>query len=80
MLTQRRRCQRRCFLTCMAADPARVVPPRLALAANPPKVGLMLPLTGSFAPTGRPIEVVCRAHIKRNGPGSKRRATTKARR
>ncbi len=41
--------------------------PRLAVAADPFKVGLILPLTGPFASTGRQIEAACRLYIERNG-------------
>jgi len=41
--------------------------PRLAFAADPLKIGLILPLTGPFASTGRQIEAACRLYIARNG-------------
>ena len=38
----------------------------IALAADPVKIGLILPLTGPFASTGRQIEAACRLYIARN--------------
>src|SRR6188768_834439 len=38
-----------------------------ALAADPLKIGLILPLTGPFASTGRQIQAACRLYIERNG-------------
>ncbi len=43
------------------------VVPRTALAADPLKIGLILPLTGPFASTGKQIEAACRLYIARNG-------------
>jgi branched-chain amino acid transport system substrate-binding protein len=39
----------------------------LALAADPLKIGLILPMTGPFASTGKQIEAACRLYIERNG-------------
>src|SRR5438552_7390661 len=39
----------------------------IAWAADPLKIGLILPLTGPFASTGRQIEAACRLYIARNG-------------
>ena len=36
-------------------------------AADPLKIGLILPLTGPFASTGRQVEAACRLYIKQNG-------------
>src|SRR5258705_3396713 len=41
--------------------------PRLAVAADPFKIGLILPLTGPFASTGKQIEAACRLYIAKNG-------------
>jgi branched-chain amino acid transport system substrate-binding protein len=41
--------------------------PQLAFAADPLKIGLILPLTGPFASTGRQVEAACRLYIARNG-------------
>jgi branched-chain amino acid transport system substrate-binding protein len=38
-----------------------------ARAADPLKIGLILPLTGPFASTGRQIEAACRLYMQRNG-------------
>ncbi len=36
-------------------------------AADPLRIGLILPLTGPFASTGRQIEAACRLYMQRNG-------------
>ena len=36
-------------------------------AADPLKIGLILPLTGPFASTGRQVEAACRLYMKQNG-------------
>jgi branched-chain amino acid transport system substrate-binding protein len=58
---------RRRFLIGTAATFAIASSPRVALAADPLKIGLILPLTGPFASTGRQIEAACRLYIERNG-------------
>jgi branched-chain amino acid transport system substrate-binding protein len=58
---------RRRFLSALAASAAALSAPRLAWAAAPLKIGLILPLTGPFASTGRQIEAACRLYIARNG-------------
>jgi len=58
---------RRGFLTALAASAAALSAPRLAWAAGPLKIGLILPLTGPFASTGRQIEAACKLYIARNG-------------
>jgi branched-chain amino acid transport system substrate-binding protein len=58
---------RRRFLGALAATAAVVSGPRLAWAADPLKIGLILPLTGPFASTGRQVEAACRLYIARNG-------------
>src|SRR5580765_3076343 len=58
---------RRRFLTHLAATSAAVWMPGIAFAADPLKIGLILPLTGPFASTGRQIEAACRLYIERNG-------------
>src|SRR6516225_3100466 len=57
---------RRRFLGALAAT-AAVSTSRLAWAAEPLKIGLILPLTGPFASTGRQVEAACRLYIARNG-------------
>jgi branched-chain amino acid transport system substrate-binding protein len=59
--------RRRRFLATVAATAAAVLTPRMALAADPVKIGLVLPLTGPFASTGRQIEAACRLYMARNG-------------
>ena len=59
---------RRQLLQGLAAAVAAASAPRCVLAADPPlKIGLILPLTGPFASTGRQIEAACRLYIDRNG-------------
>jgi branched-chain amino acid transport system substrate-binding protein len=59
---------RRRFVTGFAASAvAAAWTPRYALAADPLKVGLILPLTGPFAATGRQVEAACRLYMARNG-------------
>jgi branched-chain amino acid transport system substrate-binding protein len=59
---------RRRFLTGVAATAvAAAWAPRRAFAADPVKIGLILPLTGPFASTGRQIEAACRLYVARNG-------------
>ncbi len=41
--------------------------PVAAFAADPLKIGLILPLTGPFASTGKQIEAACRLYIAKNG-------------
>jgi branched-chain amino acid transport system substrate-binding protein len=41
--------------------------PVAAFAADPLKIGLILPLTGPFASTGKQIEAACRLYIAQNG-------------
>jgi branched-chain amino acid transport system substrate-binding protein len=48
-----------------AALAAGLVPP--AFAAEPLKIGLILPMTGPFASTGKQIEAACRLYLQRNG-------------
>ena len=59
---------RRRFITGLAATVATAAwAPRFAFAADPLKIGLILPLTGPFASTGRQIEAACRLYMARNG-------------
>ena len=41
--------------------------PRSAFAADPVKVGLIIPLTGPFASTGKQVEGAVRLYMQRNG-------------
>ena len=61
-LTTRRR-----VLAGLAVATGAAWAPRIAFAADPLKIGLILPLTGPFASTGRQIEAACRLYIERNG-------------
>lgn len=58
---------RRRVLAGLAAAAGAAWVPRIAFAADPLKIGLILPLTGPFASTGRQIEAACRLYIERNG-------------
>jgi branched-chain amino acid transport system substrate-binding protein len=58
---------RRRVLASLAVATGAAWAPRIALAADPLKIGLILPLTGPFASTGRQIEAACRLYIERNG-------------
>src|SRR5580765_6249831 len=58
---------RRRVLQSLAAGVTAAGWPRLAFAADPFKIGLILPLTGPFASTGRQIEAACRLYMARNG-------------
>jgi branched-chain amino acid transport system substrate-binding protein len=59
--------KRRQLLARSAAVAAAAWAPRLAFAADPLKIGLIIPLTGPFASTGRQLEAACRLYIERNG-------------
>lgn len=58
---------RRRFLLGVGAATAASWLPRSTLAAETAKIGLILPLTGPFASTGRQVEAACRLYIQRNG-------------
>jgi branched-chain amino acid transport system substrate-binding protein len=58
---------RRRVLAGLAVATSTAWAPRIAFAADPLKIGLILPLTGPFASTGRQIEAACRLYIERNG-------------
>jgi len=59
--------KRRRFLTTVAAGMAAISTTKFAFGADPLKIGLILPLTGPFASTGKQIEAACRLYIARNG-------------
>ncbi|MEO8738697.1 MAG: ABC transporter substrate-binding protein, partial [Casimicrobiaceae bacterium] len=59
--------RRRRFLTVVAATVAVALTAQAALAADPVKIGLILPLTGPFASTGKQIEAAARLYMARNG-------------
>ena len=59
--------RRRRLLQLLAAAVAAAATPYVAYGADPFKIGLILPLTGPFASTGRQIEAACRLYVERNG-------------
>ena len=67
VMTKRCAAERRRFLRLCGATAALAALPRPARAADPFKIGLILPLTGPFASTGRQVETACRLYIARNG-------------
>jgi branched-chain amino acid transport system substrate-binding protein len=58
---------RRRFLAALAAGAAAAAVPRIARAARPLQIGLIVPLTGPFASTGRQIVAACRLYLARHG-------------
>src|SRR3977135_3306244 len=58
---------RRRLLQSMAIVTALGILPGAAMAADPFKIGLILPLTGPFASTGRQIEAACRLYMEQHG-------------
>ena len=58
---------RRRMLQTVALATALCVLPGAALAADPFKIGLILPLTGPFASTGKQIEAAARLYMAKNG-------------
>ena len=58
---------RRTFLKAGASTALAAALPRAAFAADPARVGLILPLTGPFASTGKQIEAAVRLYMARNG-------------
>jgi len=66
-VTTRYKFKRRRVLRLFGAAAALVALPRTASAADPFKIGLVLPLTGPFASTGRQVETACRVYMARNG-------------
>ncbi len=61
------RVNRRSFLATGAAALVAAALPRHAFAANPVKIGLIVPKTGPFASTGRQVEAACRLYMQKNG-------------
>src|SRR5690349_13013844 len=66
-MTDRPSQSRRRFIQAGAATAASALMPFTARAADPIKVGLILPLTGPFASTGRQVEAAVRLYLARNG-------------
>jgi branched-chain amino acid transport system substrate-binding protein len=58
---------RRRFLAGSAAATAALWLPRPALAADPVKIGLILPMTGPFASTGKQTSAGARLYMQQNG-------------
>jgi branched-chain amino acid transport system substrate-binding protein len=58
---------RRNFLRGTAAAAFAAAMPRLGRAADAVKIGLILPLSGPFASTGRQVEAAVRLYMARNG-------------
>jgi branched-chain amino acid transport system substrate-binding protein len=58
---------RRDFLKGSAAATAAAWLPGSARAADPVRIGLVIPLTGPFASTGRQLEAAVRLYMQRNG-------------
>ena len=58
---------RRRFITGGAAAAAALWLPRLAHAADPVKIGLILPMTGPFASTGKQTQAGARLYMQSNG-------------
>ncbi len=58
---------RRRFLTTTAAGVAAASFPYIARAADPLKIGLIIPKTGPFASTGKQVEAACRLYIAKHG-------------
>ena len=58
---------RRIFLVRSAAGLMTVSFSRGSLAADPVRIGLILPKTGPFASTGKQIEAACRLYVQKNG-------------
>jgi branched-chain amino acid transport system substrate-binding protein len=58
---------RRRLLRASSVLALSAVVPRAASAAEPVRVGLILPLTGPFTSTGRQVEAAVRLYLSRNG-------------
>ena len=64
-MTLRSNTRRRLLGAVLSASALCHVPP--SLAADPLKVGLILPLTGPFASTGKQVEAACRLYMQKHG-------------
>src|SRR3954468_13178241 len=58
---------RRTFLAGSAATITAAALPRRAFAADPVRIGLVIPKTGPFASTGKQIEAAFRLYMQKNG-------------
>ena len=61
------RWNRRRFLSGTAAAIGAAALPKHASAADPVRIGLVIPKTGPFASTGKQIEAACRLYMQKNG-------------
>jgi len=59
--------KRRGFVAAVLAAVATMLISGSAFAADPLKIGMILPMTGPFASTGKQIEAAARLYIARNG-------------
>ncbi|MCC6195066.1 MAG: ABC transporter substrate-binding protein [Burkholderiales bacterium] len=66
-MTQRFQPSRRRALQGLGAVAAASAFPRYAYAADPLKIGLILPMTGPFASTGRQISAACKLYLQTKG-------------
>jgi branched-chain amino acid transport system substrate-binding protein len=66
-MNHRQRTSRRRALRGLVAAAALGALAGPVLAADPFKIGLILPLTGPFASTGKQIEAACRLYMAKNG-------------
>lgn len=66
-MREARKASRRSFLLGGAAAAVAAWLPRVAQAADPVKIGLILPLTGPFASTGRQTQAGVRLYMVKNG-------------
>jgi branched-chain amino acid transport system substrate-binding protein len=66
-MTNRRHTGRRTFLKQTAAGAAALSFPHIARAADPLKIGLIIPKTGPFASTGKQLEAACRLYVTKHG-------------
>jgi branched-chain amino acid transport system substrate-binding protein len=66
-MTQQKRTDRRTFIKQAAAGAAALSFPYIAKAADPLKIGLIIPKTGPFASTGKQLEAACRLYMAKNG-------------
>src|SRR5438105_4576522 len=59
--------RRRALLAGTAALAVASVLPRRAYAAEPLNIGLILPMSGPFASTGKQVDAAVKLYLKRNG-------------
>ena len=66
-MTNGKKMDRRTFLACSTAGLVTASLSRFALAADPFRIGLIIPKTGPFASTGKQVEAACRLYMQKNG-------------